>query len=127
LVKITVTFYVAVQKRPLDLAILVDTSARITSSQWTRVLNFVNTIVDGFDVSQQGTHVSLIPFGSTASATLSFNTIRLWNKPVVKTYVDAIKQSPGVRRVDLALYHAESRVFQTFAGMRPQAIKVKKT
>ncbi|KAK3737699.1 hypothetical protein QZH41_008038 [Actinostola sp. cb2023] len=112
-----------VERRPLDLAILVDTSAQISPSQWKLVLNFVKIIVGGFDISQHGTHVALVPFSDTAKTSFAFNTPSLWTASEVNTYIEWLKQNPAVRRLDSALVHAENGVFRIVNGMRPNARK----
>ena len=57
----------------MDFAILVDTSGNISRRNFIRLLDFMEYMVDRFDISDDGTHIAIVEYSTIASVQLKFN------------------------------------------------------
>lgn len=105
---------------PIDLGILIDSSDSVAKKYLPKMLEFVSTIVDSFDISAGGTHVGLIVFSRDAEIPLYFNTLQGNNLTAdnVKKFVSNLKYMEGWSRFDLAMSVAEDELFSGASGMR---------
>ena len=85
-----------------------------------RLLTFVQTLTNMFDVSPSGTHVAIIAYSTDSKLVLSFNTLSgsSLNAAEVSRRIGAVSWQRGVTRIDKALLMANSQVFTQAAGMR---------
>lgn len=111
---------------PIDLGILIDSSDSVAKKYWPKMLEFVSTIVDSFDISAGGTHVGLIVFSRDAEIPLYFNTLQGNNLTAdnVKKFVSNLKYMEGWSRFDLAMSVTEDELFSGASGMRNGIPKV---
>ncbi|XP_073238104.1 matrilin-3-like [Porites lutea] len=58
---------------PLDFAMIVDTSGSISRSNFKKLIKFIQDMLDGFDISEKGTHIAVIGYSTKASVVLRFN------------------------------------------------------
>ena len=112
----------------MDLAILVDTSGSISKRNFGRLLRFIQDIVRGFTISEEGTHIALIEYSNIATIQLNFNDLR-GRRRTVNNVVDRVKAIPHQRGrtfIDKALHLADRKVFVASAGMRNEVKKVRR-
>ena len=83
-------------------------------------------MVDGFDISEDGTHISVIEYSTKASVQIRFDDFSgaQLNGANLKRKVRKIPHSRGFTYIDKALQLANTDVFSVEAGMRPNVMKV---
>lgn len=111
---------------PLDVAVLVDTSGSISRRNFQVFKRFIKSIIIGFEVSEDHTHIAIIEYSTKASVQLKFNdfTGRALNRYNVKGRVNRIPHRRGKTFIDRALRLANEEVFTEKAGMRDWVKKV---
>ena len=110
----------------MDFAIIVDTSGSISRRNFRRLLRFIKSIVDSFEIGDELTHIALIEYSTQASVQLKFNDLtggRLTSYNVERR-VQRIPHSRGYTYIDKALRLANEQVFTYEAGMRDYVRKV---
>ena len=111
---------------PVDLGFLIDASGSIGAVNFQKILQFVAKIVDAFDIQENGTHVGVIYYSTTASVQFDFNKFKndeLNRENIVKE-INKISVTEGQTRIDLALKLAKERLFSAQGGMRIDKPKV---
>ena len=111
---------------PLDVAVLMDSSGSISRRNFQVFKRFIKSIITGFDVSEDHTHIAIIEYSTKASVQLKFNdfTGRALNRNNVKGRVNRIPHRRGKTFIDRALRLANEEVFTEKAGMRDWVKKV---
>ena len=110
----------------MDFAIIVDTSGSISRRNFRRLLRFIKSIVDSFEIGDELTHIALIEYSTQASVQLKFNDLtggKLTSYNVERR-VQGIPHSRGYTYIDKALRLANEQVFTYEAGMRDYVRKV---
>lgn len=104
----------------MDTTFIVDSSLCDNDNNWQRLLNFVQTLVNYFDVSPSGGRIALIPYGTDAKVVLKFNSLTgsLLNGKEVNRRVGELECEGGFRRIDKALEMADKEVLTPASGMR---------
>jgi len=112
---------------PLDFAIIVDTSGSISRRNFKLLLHFIRNLVDGFQVSEDHTHIAIIEYSTGASVQLGFNDLpgRTLTKNNVYDIVKRIPHKRGKTYIDRALRLANDEVFTLKGGMRDDVRKVR--
>ena len=84
--------------------------------------------MDGFEVSEDHTHIAIIEYSTKASVQLKFDDLTgsELNKPNVRNKVRAIPHNRGYTYIDRALRLANDEVFTLKAGMRDDVKKVRR-
>ena len=59
----------------MDTTFIIDSSVCDNSGNWNRLLYFVQTLVNFFNVSPSGGRIALVTFNSDAKVVLKFNTL----------------------------------------------------
>lgn len=105
---------------PMDTTFIIDSSECLSRRDWTRLLNFVQTLVSFFNISPSGGRIALVPYSSTAKVVLKFNTLTgsLLNSAEVNRQIGRLQCQRGFRRTDKALELADKEVMTSAAGMR---------
>ena len=113
---------------PIDFGIIVDTSGSISRRNFKVLLRFIRSLVDGFQVSEDQTHIAIVEYSTKASVQLRFNDLpgRRLNKDSVFGVVNRIPHTRGHTYIDRALLKANDEVFTLKAGMRADVRKVKR-
>merc|ERR1712212_959625 len=62
--------------KPVDLAILLDSSGSISRKNWQKVKNFAKELVDIFKVKEKGSHAAIITYSTNPKLDLKINTYR---------------------------------------------------
>ena len=106
----------------MDVSFIVDASQSVGLHNYHKLLEFVKKLAKALQISQSGSHASLVIFSDTARVQITFDEhddIREFNK--------ALKEAPylGKRtRIDKGLRLASEGVFTSRAGMRPGSRRV---
>lgn len=84
------------------------------------MLNFIQTLVNFFDVSPAGGRIALLQYSTNANVVLKFNTLTgsLLNGAEVVRKVGRLQCQEGLRRSDKALEHADKEILTSAGGMR---------
>lgn len=85
-------------------------------------------MIDGFDISEEGTHVAIVEYSSTASVVLKFNSftgVQL-NAANLKRQARKLPHQRGYTYIDKGLHLTNTEVFSVKGGMRPNVTKVRK-
>ena len=113
---------------PVELGFLVDRSGSISQQNFEKVKSFILTVISGFDVSQNGTHVGIITYSSDAKTIISFDQFEDPNfdlKKLNDTIRDGLATPEGGRtRIDLALAKADQELFSDTTKYRSFVPKV---
>jgi len=112
---------------PLDFAIIVDTSGSISRKNFKLLLRFIRSLVNGFQVAEDHTHIAIIEYSTEASVQLRFNDLpgRKLTKNNVYEIVNRIPHKRGKTYIDRALRLANDEVFTLKGGMRDDVRKVR--
>ena len=109
-----------------DVAFLVDSSGSIGRRNWGRMLYFLKDMVKAFNVGPDKTHIAVVAYSSKAVLEIPFNRLKDSEVTVqgYKRLIDRIRFQRGFTFIDKALLLADTDVFTTAAGMRPQLPQV---
>ena len=104
----------------MDTTFIIDSSVCDNSGNWNRLLYFVQTLVNFFNVSPSGGRIALVTFNSDAKVVLKFNTLSgsLLNSTEVNRLVSSLQCQGALRRIDKGLELADKEVLTTAGGMR---------
>lgn len=107
---------------------IVDTSGSISRRNFKRLIEFIEDMLDGFDISEHGTHVAVVEYSTKPSVQLRFDDFSgaMLNAANLKRKVRKIPHSRGYTYIDKALQLANTDVFSAKGGMRPNVTKVSK-
>lgn len=110
----------------MDVAFLIDSSGSISRRNWKRLLEFVKSAVEAFDVSPSGSHVAVVSYSSYAVVGFRFNSLAgdKLNPKELNKLVDRIKHQRGYTYTDRALLLADKELFSERGGMRQEVRKV---
>ena len=106
-----------------DIAFVIDSSGSIGRSNWGRMKRFLKAIVSKLDVSPDATHISAIAYSNNPEVVYRFND-RQGTDEVNKAF-DGMRWQRGFTYTDKALLLADSDLFQSANGVRPDVTKVK--
>ncbi|XP_020632434.1 coadhesin-like isoform X5 [Orbicella faveolata] len=111
---------------PLDFALIVDTSGSIGRRDFKKLLDFIEEIVDEFDISEDGTRIAIVEYSTNPSVQVKFNDFSgaALNAANLKRKVRKIPHNRGKTYIDKALAMANRDVFSAKGGMRPDVLKV---
>ena len=111
---------------PIDLGFLIDASGSIGVLGFNKIRNFVKKIIDAFEISEGGTHVSAIWYSDKAEVAFDFKNLTGANitRENVFKLVEKISVTKGKTRIDKALRLAHSDMFSEKGGSIPGRPKV---
>lgn len=114
---------------PLDFAMIVDASGSISRSNFKKLLDFMQDLLDGFDISEEGTHIAIVEYSTKASVQMKFNDFSgaKLHAANIKRKIRRIPHTRGFTYIDKALRLANDNVFSEEFGMRPNVTKVSST
>ena len=110
-----------------DIAFIVDSSGSIGRRNWGKMLEFLKRMVEALNVGPNKTHIAVIAYSSKAVLEFPFNKLK-GSDVTAQEYgklIDSIRFQRGFTFIDKALLLAESDVFTTAAGMRPELSQVR--
>lgn len=104
----------------MDTSFIIDSSECATRRNWFLMLNFIQTLVNFFDVSPAGGRIALLQYSTNANVVLKFNTLTgsLLNGAEVVRKVGRLQCQEGLRRIDKALELADKEILTSAGGMR---------
>lgn len=104
----------------MDTTFIIDSSLCDSDSNWNRILYFVQTLVNYFNVSSSGGRIALVTFSTDAQVVLKFNNLtgNLLNGDEVNRRVGLLQCSGGFRRIDKALDIVDKEIFASSGGVR---------
>lgn len=107
---------------------IVDTSGSISRRNFKTLLEFIEEMLDGFDISEKGTHIAIVEYSSTTSVQLRFDEYSgaMLNAANLRRKVKKIPHSRGLTYIDKGLQLANTEVFSAKGGMRPNVTRVSK-
>ena len=105
----------------MDLGFLIETSATEGSSEFKKVLEFVDNVIGPF---QQGTDTRIGAISYSNNATAVFDFQENINKKDATKKLNTITWNDGGARIDKALELAKSAMFNSSAGMRRDTPRV---
>lgn len=113
---------------PLDFALIVDTSGSISRRNFRKLLDFIEEMVDGFDISEDGTRIAIVEYSTNPSVQVKFNDLSgaALNAANLKRKVRKIPHVRGKTYINKALAMANRDVFSAKGGMRQDVLKVRK-
>lgn len=103
----------------LDLAFLLDDSSSIPDQDWTRLLNFVKSVIDSLAIGQNSVRVAIVRYSTTADVV--FPLTRFYTANAMKNAIDNIAFNGGSTNLADALRIVLSDVYQV--SPRPFAQK----
>ena len=84
--------------------------------------NNLKTFLDNFNISENGTHVSMIFFANTPSLLFNLSDARYFSNQAVKQRIDSVKDKLfSGTRTDLALMKAHDEMFQSLNVRRKRS------
>ena len=112
---------------PLDFALIVDTSGSISRRNFKKLLEFIEEMVDGFDISVNGTRIAIVEYSTEPSVQVKFNDFSgaALNAANVKRKVRKIPHVRGTTYINKALAMADRDVFSAKGGTRQDVLKVR--
>lgn len=113
---------------PIDFAMIVDASGSISRRNFAKLQDFIEKMLDGFDISEKGTHIAIVEYSTKPTVQIKFNEFSgaFLNAANLKRKIRKIKQSRGFTFIDKALQMASTEIFTEENGMRPNVTKVRK-
>ncbi|KAJ7394273.1 behavioral response to pain [Desmophyllum pertusum] len=104
----------------LDLGLLVDTTRSIEEENIPTVKAALQHLVQKFDISTDGTHVSFETFAAKSKLHNKFNNDTYHSKEAVLDLIsDSINKLTQPTRLDFALKTAKEHMFTEESGLRP--------
>ena len=117
------TFKTDQECRPVvDIAFIIDSSGSIGRTNWERMKRFLKALISKLDVSPSATHVAAVAYSNNANVEMRFNNVQNTNEVI--RILDDMRWQRGFTYTDKALLLADSDLFQTANGMRPNIAKV---
>lgn len=108
-----------ISKCKLDLGLLVDTTKSIKYENLPKLKEALRNLVNQFDVSPDGTHVSLETFDRESTLHNKFNDDRYHsNKAIDGLITNSLNQLKQPTRLDIALATAKNLMFTEGSGRR---------
>lgn len=108
----------------VDMALLADTSASMTSDDLHQLIGLLNTLVDRLGVSPYGNHYAFVTFDFDVVIRFNFTDPQYYNKTNLhRNLNDSITSQTTVwgTRTDIALHLAVTKLFTPEGGDRPKA------
>ena len=106
-----------------DYAFLIDASGSILPPEFNILKTFVKRVIDFLQIGPNQTHVGVIEYSKGASLQLNFS--RSYDKREIKSFVEQVPHTAGIKRIDLALKVASEQLFTLQEGMRDGSRKVR--
>ena len=111
-----INFVLAVCTRPIDLGIWLDSSGSLSRDDYRRSKKFVIDLLGRFDISLDGTHVSV---GTFSDRIEYFPLDRSYDANTITTAVQRLPRFASWTFTDLALEAWGNRIFTAQGGVRP--------
>jgi uncharacterized protein YegL len=100
----------------VDLVFLLDNSGSVGLENFIKVKDFVKRVIDYFNIGADGTHVSVVTYGTNTH--VEFNLVKYFTKNESRNAVDDIEYGGFLSYTGEALNTVRQKVFTASAGMR---------
>ena len=103
-----------------------DSSGSIGRRKWPLLLDFLNKVINEFNIGPDGTHVAVVAYSTNPKLEFPFNAVS-GDEITAEEYgkrIDRITYQRGYTYIDKALKLTNEQVFVTSAGMRSDVPKV---
>ena len=110
-------------KCKLDLGLVVDTTQSIKEENIPILTAALKHLVQQFDISEDGTHVSFQTFAKKSKQHNTFNDAMYYNVNAILGLISNSIELSKPTRIDLALKTAAEKMFTDEAGLRPGVAK----
>ena len=111
-------------KCKLDLGLVVDTTQSIKEENIPILTASLKHLVQQFDISADGTHVSFQTFAKESKHHNAFNDAMYYSENAILGLISNSIELSKPTRIDLALKTADEQMFTDEAGLRPSVAKV---
>ena len=104
-----------------------DGSGSISNKNWEKTKQFLANKTRTFEISQKGTHISVIVYSTNPRLLVKFNSFpgaKQNSKNLVKAMLD-LTRTRGFTYIDRALDLANKEMFSEASGMRKNVKKVR--
>ena len=102
----------------LDLGVIADISMSVRIENLPKLTEALETLVDKFGISPDGTHMGLITFAEDANLLFDFNSDAATNAAAAKKIISGIDTLYYQTRTDKALILANNKLFTAAGGDR---------
>ncbi|CAB3988505.1 protocadherin Fat 4-like [Paramuricea clavata] len=100
----------------MDLVFVLDNSGTVGVENFEKVKDFVKRVINVFNIGADGTHVSVVTYGTYTH--IEFNLVKYFTKNELRNAVDDIKYNGSLTYTGEALNTVRQKVFTASAGMR---------
>lgn len=101
---------------------MLDASGSIGKRRWKQVVRFTETLVNAFNVSDEGSHVAILLYATKTNIEVGFNTFtgNEWTPDNINQRVAAVNYNDwkGLTYIDRGLKKANEDLFTYENGMR---------
>ena len=124
--KILLFFLLAGCPIPVDLGLIVDGSGSISRTNWGKTKEFLINITKEFELSEKGSHVSIMVYSTNPKLDVKFNTFpgARHNTINLEKAIRDLGRARGSTFIDKALKLANEEMFTTASGMRTDVQRV---
>ncbi|XP_046559880.1 LOW QUALITY PROTEIN: integrin alpha-1-like [Haliotis rubra] len=109
-------------KTEMDLAFIVDGSGSVSSTDYDRMLTFINDVIDSLNINEDEIQVSALEFSTTVGDMITFNSFT--TKAALKSSILRMRKGNSGTATHLAIQEAGDTLFNTSTGARPNAKRV---
>ena len=111
-------------EKGIDLGLILDRSKSVRKHNYILLKNNLKMFLDNFNISENGTHVSIILYADKASLLFNLSDAKFFSNQAVKDRIDHIKDRLfSGTRTDLALMKAHDEMFKRI-HVRPKRSQV---
>lgn len=115
-------FFSTVCRRKIDIAFAVNENMK--PNEYEGVKFFLQSVIDRFNVSPDGTHIALITYGIGAKLVFDFNNIQKWNDNLKSKIGNLELQNGAKGKLEDVLIMSCDSIFCTTGGSRGGVPKV---
>ncbi|XP_046338529.2 uncharacterized protein LOC124119903 [Haliotis rufescens] len=109
-------------KTELDLAFIIDGSGSVSSTNFRRMLAFINDVIDDLNIDDDEIHVAALEFSTVVGDIITFDSFT--TKAALTSSISRIRKGSSGTRTDRAIQEAGATLFNTTTGARPHAKRV---
>ena len=110
---------------PMDVSIVVDSTKSVGKENFEKLKDFVQELIDFYDVRKDGTHISIMTYAKTPTIQNHLGDSKYYSKESLKKMVNDIPNQLGnPTRTDRALEAVRDDVFTAKNGDRPDVNNV---
>ncbi|XP_060066993.1 cartilage matrix protein-like [Ylistrum balloti] len=109
--------------KPADVAFLIDSSNSIWGPDFHKQVNFINEVVDMFQIGQNRTRISLATYSTNVH--VEFHLNENYERQSLRQALSGVRQRRGfITNTKLAIWTMRKKMFSEHNGARPGVVKV---